>query len=75
MHINLRAYELGRLWLRKTDMGGKARQGEEGGKSRMCAKKQYVPQTVGLEHLCREEGKNERVNKALLFTVPNRELY
>ena len=33
---------------KETDMGGKARQGEEAGKSRICAKKQYVPQTVGL---------------------------
>ena len=34
-------------------MGGKVRQGEEAGKSRMCAKKQYVPQTAGLELLSR----------------------
>lgn len=45
-------------------MGGKARQGEEAGKSRICAKKQYVPQTIGLSL---EEGKNERVKKALLY--------
>lgn len=56
MHMNPCACELGRIWLRKTDMGGKVRQGEEAGKSRMCAKKQYVPQTAGLELLSREEG-------------------
>lgn len=40
MRVHTYTWKLGRIWLTKTDMGGKARQGEKRGQGRVCAEKQ-----------------------------------